>query len=163
MKDKNSPSHLVLSNSSFPGSNKRGVRQQGHRVEGPRGKVRSNWAEDDEEQRSSRPRHAKRRLDEGRGSGEEQEIRATSGSAEAGQLQNTHLGSYEGGSDVEAGALRVRDPFLVNLHQLLYALQQLPFIKQLKDAPETDLFVTKNINISINDIYNGPSKYKISM
>lgn len=42
-----------------------------------------------------------------------------------------HLSSYKGGSDIEAGALGVRNPLLVDLHQLPDALQQLTFIKQL--------------------------------
>lgn len=44
----------------------------------------------------------------------------------------THLSSYESGSDVEAGVLGVGNPLLVNLHQLLDALQQFTFIKQLQ-------------------------------
>lgn len=42
-----------------------------------------------------------------------------------------HLGSDEGGPDVEAGVLGVGNPVLVDLHQLPDALQQLTFIKQL--------------------------------
>lgn len=42
-----------------------------------------------------------------------------------------HLGSYEGGSDVQAGVQRVGNPLLVDLHQLPDALEQLAFIKEL--------------------------------
>lgn len=48
---------------------------------------------------------------------------------------SAHLRSYEGGSDVEAGVLRVGNPLLVDLHQLLDALQQFTFVKQLQQTP----------------------------
>lgn len=43
-----------------------------------------------------------------------------------------HLSSYEGGSDVQAGILGEGNPVLIDLHQLLDALQQFTFIKQLQ-------------------------------
>lgn len=63
-RDKNSPSHLVRPDSSFPSSDKRWIRHQRNRVEGSRGEVRSHRADDDEDQRLSGSRHTKRRLDE---------------------------------------------------------------------------------------------------
>ena len=44
----------------------------------------------------------------------------------------THLGADEGGSDVEAGVLRVGNPLLVDLHQLPDALQQLGLVEELR-------------------------------
>lgn len=44
----------------------------------------------------------------------------------------SHLSSYESGSDVETGVLRVGNPFLVHLHQLLDAFQQFSFIEELR-------------------------------
>lgn len=76
-------------------------------------------------------------------------VRSRKSERQVGFSSRAHLGSDEGGPDVEAGALRVRDPVLVHLHQLLDALQQLTFIKQLKEAPQTDRFVTKNTSQSV--------------
>lgn len=69
-----------------------------------------------------------------RGEEEEQQEEATADLMVGGdQLLNvSHLSSYECGSDVEAGVLRVRDPLLVDLHQLPDALQQFTFIEQLQ-------------------------------
>lgn len=43
------------------------------------------------------------------------------------------LGPDEGGSDVQAGVLGVRDPLLVDLHQLPDALQKLRLIEELQE------------------------------
>lgn len=50
-----------------------------------------------------------------------------------------HLNSNEGGSDVEASVLGERNPLLVDLHQLLDALQQFFFIKQLQRKRHKDI------------------------
>lgn len=60
-------------------------------------------------------------------------------SSGARRVAEAHLGSDEGGPDVEAGGLGVRHPLLVDLYQLLDALQHLHFIEQLKETPETEL------------------------
>lgn len=57
-----------------------------------------------------------------------------------------HLGSDEGGSDVEAGVLGVGNPLFVDLHQLPDALEHFTFIKQLQRretlAVDSSLFFT---------------------
>lgn len=132
----NSPSHLISPDASFPSPDKRRVRQQRNRVEGPRCKVGSHWADDDKDHSFTWPRHAEGRLEDER----------EDGSFGAGvNVHNisfsdakAHLNSYEGGSDVEAGVLGIGNPLLVHLHQLPDALQQFTFVKQLQEDKDSN-------------------------
>jgi hypothetical protein len=58
------PSDFVVSGSTFPSSDIFGISPQGHGVEGPTGKIRPHWAQDDEEQGFGRFLHTKRGLQE---------------------------------------------------------------------------------------------------